>query len=376
MIKHIKTMEQLKDSRLLYEKKLPAFGYILLLTITLFLAVVIVWSIKSPKTYIVSSPGTVQSTNKNYVMSPYSGKLVAINITEGMNVEKGEVLFSIKSTDLDLQSEQLKGQKEIYSKQIKQYDRLVQSIKDGANYFDPANPEDSLYYNQYEAYQSQIAQNELDASTFKAYGYSEEQIEGEMQKNQKKLTEIYYAAIKAAEESILQAQTQIGLLDAQLSAVGSGQEEYEVTANATGKIHMMADYKEGMVIQAASPIASIASEQDKYSIQASVSVADVPRIHIGDKVDIAVAGLTQAVYGTISGKVTRIDSDVTNTQSEDGKSTSSFFKVDIIPDYTYLLSKNGDKVNISNGMAVETRIQYDKVTYFEYVLEGLGVLSR
>lgn len=309
-------------------------------------------------------------------MSPFSGKLVTINMTEGANVEKGDVLFTIKSTDLDLQGEQLEGQKAIYEKQIEQYDKLVESIKDGVNYFDALNPDDSLYYNQYEAYNSQIAQNELDTSTFKAYGYTDEQIVVEMKKNQSKLTEIYYAAIKSAEESILQCQTQMGLIDAQLSAVGSGQAEYEVTANATGKIHMMAEYKEGMVIQAASPIASIASEQDEYTIQASVSVSDVPRIHIGDKVDIAVAGLTQAVYGTISGKVIRIDSDVTNTQSEDGKSSNSFFKVNIVPDYTYLISKNGDKVNISNGMAVETRIQYDKVTYFEYVLEGLGVLSR
>lgn len=37
--------------------------------------------------------------------------------------------------------------------------------------------------------------------------------------------------------------------------------------------------------------------------------------------------------------------------------------------------KEGDKVNISNGMAVETTIQYGKVTYFNYVLEALGVLT-
>jgi hypothetical protein len=33
-------------------------------------------------------------------------------------------------------------------------------------------------------------------------------------------------------------------------------------------------------------------------------------------------------------------------------------------------------VSLSNGMSVETRIQYDEITYFEYVMEALGVLVR
>ena len=64
------------------------------------------------------------------------------------------------------------------------------------------------------------------------------------------------------------------------------------------------------------------------------------------------------------------------SQSENGGESNSYFKIEVKPDYTYLLSKTGDKVNLSNGMAVETRIQYDKVTYFNYVMEALGVLTR
>ena len=46
------------------------------------------------------------------------------------------------------------------------------------------------------------------------------------------------------------------------------------------------------------------------------------------------------------------------------------------PDSDYLISKSGDKVTISNGMKVETRVKYDKVTYFQYVLESLGFKTR
>lgn len=374
--KQVRTMEQLKDSRLLYEKNLPPFGYMIILIVFILLLSVTIWSIKTPKIYMVNSSGTIESTNKNYIMSPYTGEITSINMTEGMNVEKGDVLFSVKSTDLDLQKEQLVGQKETYENQINQYEKLVKSIKDNKNYFDESNSNDNLYYSQYEAYKSQVAQSEVDVITYKAYGYTDEQIEAEFIKNQNKITEIYYSAIKSAEDSILQCKTQLEAINAQLNAIGTGKNEYVITANESGKIHMSTSYKEGMVVQAASAIGSIASEKDEYIVQAYINASDMPRINIGDKVDIVVSGLSQTVYGTISGHVAKIDSDITTSQSEDGSSFNSYFKAEVKLDNKYLISKNGDKVNISNGMVVETRIQYDKVTYFEYLLDALGVLTK
>ena len=376
MSKQMKTMEQLKDSRLLYDKKLPEFGYILILLVTGLLAAVVIWSVRTPKTYMITSSGTVQSPNKNYIMSPFTGKISDVSMKEGQNVEQGDTLFTVTSTDLDLQSEQLEGQKQIYETQIAQYQKLVKSIQDDTNYFDASNPDDSLYYSQYETYKSQVAQQTVDTSTYKAYGYTDEQIQAELVKNQSKVTELYYTAIKTAEASMQESQNQLDALNAQLDAVDSGQQAYVVTANATGTLHLLSDYKEGMSVQATTAMASISSEQDDYEVQAYVSTSDAARVKVGDSVDIAVSGLTQSVYGTISGKVTSMDSDVSVSQSEDSSKSSSYFKVQIQPDVAYLVSKSGDKVNLSNGMSVETRIQYDKVTYFNYVLEALGVLTR
>lgn len=376
MIKQIKTMEQLKDSRLLYDKKIPAFGYMIIITITILLSAVVFWSMKTPKIYIIKSSGIVQSTNKNYAMSPYTGEITAIHISEGTKVEEGDILFEIKSGDLDLQGEQLEGQRNIYETQIAQYQKLVNSIKDDTNYFDQSNKDDSLYYSQYEAYKSQVKQNEIDTTTYQNYGYTDEQIEAELVKNQNKITEVYYTAIKSAEDAILQSQAQLDSINAQLDAIGTGQEQYSIKASTTGTIHMLSEYKAGMVVQATQALASISSENDKYMIQANISAEDAARIRVGDKADIAVSGLTQSVYGTISGKVTQIDSDLSTAESSSSEGTTTYFKIQIEPDYTYLVSKSGDKVNLSNGLITEARIQYDKVTYFNYVLEGLGVLTR
>lgn len=375
MNRKIKYLQEMKDSRLLYEKEIPRFGYILIIVVGFLIIGTVIWSIKTPKVYMVKAQGIVQSDNKNYVMPGYTGKIVNIKIKEGVLVEKGEELFTIKSDEMNLQLIQLLEQEKNYESRIAQFEKLVKSIKDDKNYFDASCPKDNLYYGQFEAYKSQVAQNQVDVSSCKAYGYSEEQIENQLILNQSKVSEIYYNAVQSAENSIVEAKTQIDSIESQKMAINEGKEEYKVTAPETGIIHMLSEYKEGMVVQSASPVASISSEKDKYTIIAYVSVSDATKTHVGDKVDVEINGLAQSIYGTISGKVIQMDSDLT-TQNTDNVQQKSFFKAYIKPDNVYLINKEGNKVNISNGMVVEARIQYDEVTYFDYVVEALEGISR
>ena len=375
MSKQIKTMEQLRDSRLLFEKKLPAFGFILLLIITCSLVEVIIWSIYAKKPYMIIAQGTVTSSDSSYVMPVYTGEIEQCYLEEGKLVEEGEVLFTIKSTDYNVQEEQLEESRQSYEKQKEQSERLVQSIKDDINYFDASEAEDELYYSTFEAYKAQVTQNTFDASMYQAYGYSEEQIENELEKNQGKVSEIYYSAIRSAENMVQEAQTQIDAIDAQLLAIGSGQAEYSVKAASTGILHLLADYKSGMVVQTGSAVGTITPENADVLIEAYVSTADMARMEEGDKVELAVDGLVQSVYGNISGTVKTIDSNVTSIEGKDG-SSNSVFKIKVEPSEDYVVSKTGKKVNLSNGMTVETRIIYDEVTYFNYVIEKLGLMTK
>ena len=373
--KQMKTMEQLRDSALLFETDVPPFGYLLLLIVAVSLAGVLLWSTQAVKPYVIVSQGTVTSADAAYVMPAYTGEIEENDMEEGMLVEEGDVLFTIKSTDYNLQEEQLLASREIYEQQIAKSNLLVKSIQDNTNYFDSTDPEDTLYYSSFEAYQSQVAQNRFDASTYKAYGYSDEQIQAEMEKNQGKVTEIYYSAIQSAENAIQEATKQIASIDAQLLAIQSGQTEYRVRAASAGTLHMLADYKAGMVVQTGSAVATITPENGEVLIEAYVSTADMARMEEGEPVQLAVNGLVQSVYGTIDGTVAHIASNVTSMEGEQGES-NPVFRVQITPDTDYLVSRTGRKVSLKNGMTVEARIRYDEVTYFNYVLEKLGLLVR
>lgn len=352
MSKRIVKIEELKDSRILYDKKVPPFGYAIITAVAFLLIAAGIWSIRTPKVYMITSTGIIESENKSYVMSPYTGAITEIYISEGSVVSKDDIMFKVKCTDINLQATQLEEQKKNYEKIAVQYKKLVQSIKDNTNYFSSTDENDSLYYSQFETYKSKVAQNQVDVSTYQAYGYTTEQIEAQLVANEAKITELYYSTINSTEGAILEANNQIASIDAQLNALGEGESEYSVRASETGVIHMITE----------------------YTIVAYVSPQDAARTNKGDRVDIAVNGLTQSVYGTITGTVESIDTDI--TMSQDSENNSSYFKVYIKPDEKYLVSKSGNKVNLSNGMAVETRIEYDEVTYFDYVMEALGVLNR
>ena len=370
--KTVKNMADLKDSRLLYEKDLPPFGYMLVSIIAILLIAVLIWSLKTPKTFVIKSQGTIESTNKNYIMSPYTGKISKMNISEGSFVDAGDVLFTVESTELDLQEEQISGQIQVYSENVSQLKKLEQSVMDGENHFDITKADDRQYYNQYEAYMSQIKQNDIDTSTYKAYGYSDAQIETELEMNNAKISEIYYSTLKSIDESITQYETEIKKLKVQNGAIANGQSEYQVLANTSGIVHMINEYKEGMVVQAAGAIGSIANENDQYVVTAYLGVNDRPRVSPGDSVNIEVVGLAQNTYGNLKGKLISVDNDISTSQNGE----QSFFKSKIEIETPYLISSKGNKVNISNGMSVEARIIYDELTYFDYLLESLGLLTR
>lgn len=375
MSKSVKTMDELTDSRLLYDKDPPAFGYILLGIVSILLIAAIYASSKVPKYYTIQAQGMVTNPNSNYVMCAYSGEINESTMFEGKFVEKGDVLFQIKNLEYMAQQEQLKVSKAAYEKKVKQYEQLIKSMKENHNYFDETKYQDRHYYVLYEKYRSEIEQYHFDASLYKSIGYNKKQIKKEKEKIEAKKKEVYYSAIDEAERAIEEATLQLELVNSQLANVYDEKNMYEVKATATGVLHLIGDYKDGMVVQTSTTIATIAPTNTDKMIQAYVSSADMARIHTGDAVQIEIDGLAQNIYGTVSGNVIQIDSNATIKESSQ-TTTSQVFKVLISLDSDYLVNKMGEKVQIANGMSGTARIQYDELTYWDYILTKVGIRTR
>ena len=366
----IRDITELQDRRIMMEKKLPPFGYALILLTAALMLFLVVWSTKNYRTYVSQSSGTVQAANKTYIMSSYSGSITELNVSEGTYVNEGDLIAHIKSTDLDMQQDSIQSQLDIYKKQKSQYEKLVKSIQDDKNYFSETDIDDQPYYYQYETYKSQVAQKAFDASPYQAAGYSDEQIKALMEQNQSEVEALYYSTLQSISASLTSVQSNIDNLLSQLDALNTGANDYYIYAPTSGVIHMDTPYKVGMVLSAGTPLATVASENSDLEVVAYVTLSDRPLLHVGDPCKIAITGLSEYSYGTLTGTVTSIDSDVT------ASSSGSYYKMTITPDSTYVISNSGDKVDLSNGMSVTARVEYDKLTYFEYAMEALGVLFR
>lgn len=366
----IRDINELQDRRIMMEKKLPPFGYALILLTAALILFLVVWSTKNYRTYVSQSSGSVQAANKTYIMSSYSGSITELNIAEGTYVNEGDLIAHIKSTDLDMQQDSLQSQLDIYKKQKSQYEKLVKSIQDDKNYFSETDIDDQPYYYQYETYKSQVAQKAFDASPYQAAGYSDEQIKALMEQNQSEVEALYYSTLQSISASLTSVQSNIDNLQSQMDALSTGANDYYIYAPTSGVIHMDTPYKVGMVLSAGTPLATVASENSDLEVVAYVTLSDRPLLHVGDPCKIAITGLSEYSYGTLTGTVTSIDSDVT------ASSSGSYYKMTIAPDSTYVISNSGDKVDLSNGMSVTARVEYDKLTYFEYAMEALGVLFR
>lgn len=368
----IKTLEQIKDSQLMFEKDVPRFGYMLIVITFISLIGLTIWGNVSKKPSMIVAQGIVTNENTTYVMPNYSGEIEEFNMREGMVVEEGDVLFSIKSTDYSLQQQQLIDSREIYEKRIDKLQLYVQSIKDDKNYFLSTVQEDKLYYSMYETYKAKVEQNTFDGSMYSVYGYSDEQVESEVKKNHGIIAELYFSELNQVEKSINEAEMQIESINTQLNAIDNGKEEYIVKATSSGVVHLLGEYRKGVVVQSGITVATVTPENDEIRILSYINTSDMVRISEGNKTQIAVDGLLQSVYGNIEGIVYSIDSNVTSSESGSSES-SNVFKIIIKPNSNYLVSKYGKKVNITNGMTAEVRITYDEITYVDYILEKLGL---
>ena len=339
---HIYNLDELQARRIMMDKKLPPYGYALIILTGFLMVYLLLWSTKHYRTYVSQSTGTVQAANKTYIMSSYSGAITELNVSEGSYVNEGDLIAHIKSTDLDIQTESYENQLALYKKQKSQY----------------------------ETYKSQVAQNAFDAAPYQAAGYSDEQIKTLMEQNQSTVENLYYSTLQSISANLTSIQSNIDSIQSQLDALNTGANDYYIYAPTSGVIHMDTPYKVGMVLSAGSPLATVASENSDLEVVAYATVSDRPLIHVGDPCKIAITGLSEYSYGSLTGTVTSIDSDVT------ASSSGSYYKMTITPDSTYVVSNSGDKVDLSNGMSVTARVEYDQLTYFEYAMEALGVLFR
>lgn len=243
--------EELKDSRLFFDKKPPVY----LTFLGFFLIGLLIVGILSlnfiPKNYIVRAQGTIEANDKAYITPLVNGHVIEINQPEGSAVKKGEKLLTlsvgtegVQESEIDKQIAELKQKQAIF-------DKYEKSLHEKKNYMVSQDKEQE-YYGKVEYYLSQV-KDESKQNTTKDETIAEKEkelaiLQGELSKIQNEDYEDYLIAYKRKQASLSDLQTkrkkatetnEIDSLDEQIKTLQNELEdsnrEYEKKAETDSK---------------------------------------------------------------------------------------------------------------------------------------------
>ena len=352
---------ELRESKLIYDRKPPAFGVIMTILTLFFLAGALFWAGLSTKTYVVRATGLVADESKTNIMNLVSGRIERIEVIEGQSVEEGNVILVIDSYETRLQISQLEAMREFYQNKIINNQKLL-------SYIDNFSLDDkSTQTNPFDSDISDEAKLYADAEMVKMYMESlKDREDGYTQSDAENLkAQIIsqlgiYTALDEYNLQLAQYDSQINMYKDSLSA-------YTVKATQKGQVHLTAGLTVNTVLQAGTLLGTISSnEKENLYFELAVSATERSKLSLGSQVEIAVSGAMQTEYGTLAGKVVEIDND--STQTENGQ---VYYMVKVVPYSTELYDKRGRSVQLQLGMIGECRIKYDETTYLNWIIEQI-----
>lgn len=369
-------LDELTDSRILYEKRVPLFGFLVISLTVVALVVVTSWAAVTIRPSVVHGAGTVESLNRTYVMSSVSGTILEVLTPSGSIVEQQETMITVDSVDLAMEHQTIDAQVATLGKTLALQDRYTVALETRVNGFDKSIPDESQYYYQFEAIRLQRVQLAVDPASMRAIGYSDVEIANASKGNQLRVREIEDGARSASAAKAADIRAQLEQLHIRSSALEIGGRAYNVVAAASGELYLNPNLKPGTVIAAGEPVGTIASDDAGQIVKVYVSIPDRQFVSVGDRVGVSVSGLSTLIFGQIDGVVTAIDNDVTTLTSGGSAGTTvrndSVFGVAVKLDQDYVEGRNGEHHEVGNGAAVQADFVYDEMTYLEYVLELLG----
>lgn len=154
---------ELKSSRIFFDKQPPMFFTILILSILVILIGSLWICTLVSKNYIVEAQGTITTEDNTYVGALTDGVVLDIKEKEGASVKKGDVLFIISNGGEGVQLQGLLKQKKQTNEKLNAMELYDKSLNSGSNYLMNSGYEQE-YYGKMEYYLSLVSEENNSSS--------------------------------------------------------------------------------------------------------------------------------------------------------------------------------------------------------------------
>ncbi|ADQ39851.1 secretion protein HlyD family protein [Caldicellulosiruptor acetigenus I77R1B] len=144
---------ELRESKLLYEAKIPKYGLFITYILLALIIGLVLWSIVGEIDINVKVQGIIRPwEDEARIISYVGGKVKEIFVKEGEYVKKGEVLFKIDDEEYVKKRDLLKQQLREYEKKVSDLKELRKSIEKGESLRNKNN----VYYLRYLSYSYEV----------------------------------------------------------------------------------------------------------------------------------------------------------------------------------------------------------------------------
>lgn len=155
---YIQDINELSDSRELLETKPQPFISIFIYTLIAMVVIAVIWSYYGEIDENIKAQGIVRPNQKiSSIRNQITGKVENVNLKEGDQVKKGDLLFTIEHSILDIQRDTLASTYDKTNLELKNLEKLKKSIVEDKNYFDDSLASEKDYYNRFLKYQTDMA---------------------------------------------------------------------------------------------------------------------------------------------------------------------------------------------------------------------------
>lgn len=346
------------------EKPANRCGKIIIWSSAAFVITALIWSLMSKMDVVVTAQGNIVPTEGVInIQMPYSGMVKEVKVSNGEQVEEGQVLARIESDYADIDAASL----QTVINRLKKENRIYQLILDGEEpdhistediageeendtglpeYTDSMKMEEALLLD----LEYILEQEKLYQKTFSRL--DNEQAQSDMSQ-QHRLDTL---------DKMVSNNKQIQELNASLEKLAKTADNQELKAANAGVITGIATNLAGMTVDGGDTIMQIVPTDSGMEVEAYVGNSDIGSINVGDKAAIKVNAYPYSDYGIVDGELTYIsDAAISNNGS-----------------YVYLvkvkiLSENMSerKMKLITGMMASIEIKTGKRSVMDYFLEPL-----
>lgn len=349
------TYAEIKQSRIISEKKAPRFGMIIITITLVFLIGLLTASAFITKPYVVTFEGEITGNNVTNITNKVSGSITSINVENGDSVEVGDLLYTIDPTNVVSQIEQLNETLKIVNlkidttllliKYINNYDLLISETL-----LNPFNKDDLNEQKEYNF-----------ASEFNTYVINESLTQIEIEE----IKPTYLVSHNATYDEYFIKKTET---QSTIDFLTNTLDDYEVRATSHGLVYLNNEINVGTVVALGTTLGTLENGNiADFYIETLVDVASKNKLKIDDKVTITISGLNSKDFGTLDGTITEITED---TIVIDG---ILYYYVKVKPVTTSLKDKDDNVVFITCGMKASCVVTYDEATWLEWAMSQLGV---